>query len=151
MLSHYFMSNSVKPLFLCGDSCGILKSFPNTCIDMIMTSPPYWGKREYESAKSIGMEKNHNDYSRRLLDVFIELRRILKPTGSFWLNLGDAYLHKNLLGLPWRIAIKMCDEQGWILRNSVVWNKIKGGPDNSTDKLRNSHEILFHFVKSKKY
>jgi DNA modification methylase len=76
---------------------------------------------------------------------------VLKPSGSFWLNMGDSYNNKNLLGLPWRVAIKMCDEQGWILRNSIVWNKVKGSPDNSIDKLRNVHEDLFHFVKTKKY
>jgi len=55
------------------------------------------------------------------------------------------------MGIPWRVAIRMCDEQGWVLRNSVIWNKVKGAPDNSLDKLRNVHENLFHFVKSKIY
>jgi DNA modification methylase len=118
---------------------------------MAMTSPPYWGKREYAEADSIGLEKDYHSYINSLLAIFGELHRVLKPTGSFWLNIGDTYLCKNLLGLPWRIAIRMCDEQGWILRNSVIWNKVKGAPDNSLDKLRNVHENLFHFVKSKKY
>ena len=64
------------------------------------------------------------------------------------LNIGDSYANKNLLGIPWRLAIKLTDEQGWTLRNSVIWNKIKGGPDNTKDRLRNVHENLFHFVKS---
>lgn len=95
--------------------------------------------------------KKYEDYIRNLLNIFQELHRVLKPSGSFWLNIGDTYSSKNLLGIPWRVAIKMCDEQGWILRNSIIWNKVKGSPDNSLDKLRNVHENLFHFVKSKKY
>ena len=71
----------------------------------------------------------------------------MKPTGSFWLNIGDSYLDKNLLNIPSRIAIRMQDEQGWILRNTVIWNKVKGCPDNSEDKLRNVYEPVFHFVK----
>jgi len=151
MISQYLLCNSIAPYFICGDSLDILKSFPDNCIDMAMTSPPYWGKREYEIAESIGLERKYAEYIDNLMTIFNELLRVLKPSGSFWLNIGDSYLNKNLLGIPWRVALRMCDEQGWILRNSVIWNKVKGGPDNSTDKLRNVHENLFHFVKSKKY
>jgi DNA modification methylase len=115
-----------------------------------MTSPPYWGHRAY-SGGGIGLETTSGEYVRRLLAVFAELKRVLKPTGSFWLNIGDAYEKKSLLGLPWRIALGMMDAQAWILRNSVVWNKVKGGPDNTKDKLRNVHELVFHFVRSTAY
>ncbi len=145
----YTTSPTLRPLFLCGEALGILRQFPPSCIDFVMTSPPYWGKRQYASG-GIGLEATHTAFIRSLLDVFAEVRRVLKPTGSFWLNLGDSYLNKNLLGIPWRVALAMTDEQGWVLRNSVVWHKVKGGPDNSTDKLRNVHEPLFHFVKSPK-
>jgi DNA modification methylase len=74
---------------------------------------------------------------------------VLKSTGSLWLNIGDSYEHKQLLGIPWRLAIAMMDRQGWILRNSIIWNKVKGGPDNARDKLRNVHENVFHFVKQR--
>lgn len=151
MIRTYITSTTIEPLFICGDSLHILQKFPDNCIDMVMTSPPYWGKREYADANSLGLEKDYHDYIDSLLAIFEQLHRVLKPTGSFWLNLGDSYYCKNLLGLPWRVAIRMCDEQGWILRNSVIWNKVKGGLDNSRDKLRNVHENLFHFVKQKKY
>ncbi len=151
MTSQYLCMNTVEPLFLCGDSLSILKSFPDDSIDMVMTSPPYWGKREYDNIEGIGLEKDFKDYINNLLSIFEELHRVVKSTGSFWLNIGDTYHCKKLLGIPWRIALRMCDEQGWILRNSVIWNKVKGGPDNSKDKLRNTHENLFHFVKSKDY
>lgn len=151
MISEYLFTDTVEPLFLRGDSYDILKSFPDSSIDMAMTSPPYWGKREYENTNGIGLEKDFREYIDNLLNIFGELHRVIKPTGSFWLNVGDSYLCKKLLGIPWRIALRMCDEQDWILRNNIVWNKVKGGPDNSKDKLRNVHEDLFHFVKSKKY
>lgn len=116
---------------------------------MAITSPPYWGHRQY-AAGGIGAEENYDDYVENLLRVFAELHRVLKPTGSFWLNIGDAYVNKGLLNLPWRIAIAMTDTQGWTLRNTVIWHKVKGGPDNTLDKLRNVYEPLFHFTKRPK-
>ena len=151
MFSEYMNETLMEPLFLCGDSLDVLKTFPKNSIDMIMTSPPYWGKREYDNANGIGLENDYKKYIDNLLNITSELHRVLKPSGSFWLNIGDSYSCKKLLGIPWRVALRMCDEQGWILRNSIVWNKVKGSPDNSKDKLRNVHEDLFHFVKTKKY
>lgn len=115
-----------------------------------MTSPPYWGQRSY-SGGGIGLESTHAEYIGNLLTIFAEVKRALKPSGSFWLNIGDAYDRKCLLGLPWRVALALTDKQGWMLRNSVVWNKVKGGPDNTTDKLRNVYELVFHFVKAGRY
>lgn len=149
-IENYINDESKTPLFLNGNSLEILKEFPNNEIDCIITSPPYWQKREYENG-GIGLEETYNEFIDELLQYTIELKRILKDTGSFWLNLGDSYYNKNLLGIPWRIAIKMMDEQGWILRNEVIWNKVKGGMDNSKDRLGNNHEPFFHFVKKKKY
>ena len=115
-----------------------------------MTSPPYWGQRAY-SGGGIGLEKTYSEYIEKVLAIIAEVKRVLKPTGSFWLNIGDAYDRKSLVGIPWRIALVLIDRQGWILRNSVIWNKIKGSPDNAKDKLRNIHENVFHFVKSDRY
>jgi DNA modification methylase len=64
------------------------------------------------------------------------LKRVLKPTGSFWLNIGDSYSGKNLLGIPWRVAFDLTDNQGWILRNSVIWNKVKSGMCIASDGNR---------------
>ncbi len=145
----YRLASSHAPLFFCGEALDVLNAIPAESIDCAMTSPPYWGQRDYGSG-GIGLEATWQEYVSNLLAVFGELKRVLKPTGSFWLNLGDTYDNKNLLGLPWRVALALTDQQGWILRNSVVWNKVKGGMDNSTDKLRNVHEIVFHFVKRSK-
>ena len=146
---HVAGRQDLRPLFLCGDVVDVLKNFAPDSIDFCMTSPPYWGQRQYSSG-GIGLEPRYTEYVDGLLGVFGEVRRVLKPTGSFWLNLGDTYENKSLLGIPWRVAVGMMDGGGWILRNSVVWNKVKGGPDNSLDRLRNVHENLFHFVKSAK-
>jgi DNA modification methylase len=99
----------------------------------------------------VGQEKTHQEYITNLGRILLEVRRVLKPTGSLWLNIGDTYQSKQLMGIPWRVALHLTDQQGWILRNHVVWHKVKGGPDNAVDKLRNVHEPLFHFVKTAKY
>lgn len=145
----YQSDESITPIYMLGDVTEVLKKLPTESIDCCMTSPPYWGKREYD-AGGIGLEENFNIYVDNLCSVFSEVYRVLKKTGSFWLNIGDSYYHKNLLGLPWRIALSLTDNQGWILRNSIIWNKVKGGLDNSKDRLRNIHENIFHFVKSPK-
>lgn len=149
-LAEFLDSGRRNPLFLGGDALAILRDFPAECVDFAMTSPPYWGHRAY-SGGGIGLEPTYPEYIENLLVIFAELKRVLKPSGSFWLNIGDAYDKKCQLGIPWRVALAMTDRQGWILRNDVVWNKVKGGPDNATDKLRNVHEPLFHFVKAGKY
>lgn len=146
--TQYRDEGTTRPLFICEDTLTVLKSMPSDCIDFCMTSPPYWNKREYHSG-GIGLEDSSEQYMFNLMVVIEEVKRVLKDTGSFWLNIGDTYFNKSMVGIPWRIAIKMMDEQGWILRNDVIWNKIKG-PDNSGDKLRNNHEYLFHFVKRPK-
>lgn len=146
----YLTSLDCVPLFLRGDTYALLKLFPADCIDCVITSPPYWGQRAYING-GIGLENKWEDYVNNLLAIFCELKRILKPSGSFWLNIGDAYQRKSLVGIPWRIALAMTDKQGWILRNSVIWNKVKGAPDNTKDKLRNVYEPVFHFVKTDRY
>lgn len=148
-LAKYKRKETYRPLLLCGDSLTVLRELPDECIDFSMTSPPYWGKREYENG-GIGLEKDYLDYVTHLAAIFFELKRVLKSEGSFWLNIGDTYKGKGLVGVPWRVAFELIDKQGWILRNSVIWNKLKGGMDNSKDRLGNVHENIFHFVKKTK-
>lgn len=144
--AEYRESSGKQPIFYCGDTLAVLRELPSESVDFAMTSPPYWGQRQY-STEGIGLEERWQDYVLHLADVFAELKRTLKPTGSFWLNIGDTYAAKSLLGIPWRLALELTDNQGWILRNDVIWNKVKGGPDNASDKLGNVHEYVFHFVK----
>jgi DNA modification methylase len=147
--STYVRSKSVLPLVLGGDAFAVLKEIPDASIDCAMTSPPYWGKRVYENG-GIGLEPDYREFVKGLATIFCELKRALKPQGSFWLNLGDSYQNKGLVGIPWRVAFELTDHQGWILRNSVIWNKVKSGMDNTKDRLGNVHENLFHFVKQAK-
>jgi len=147
LVGEYLQGDARRPTFLQGDSLDVLRAFPDASVDCCMTSPPYWGQRKYGGG-GIGLEDCFSDYIAELAGICHEVHRVLKPTGSFWLNIGDTYQQKHLIGLPWRVAFELVDKQGWILRNSVIWHKVKGGPDNSTDKLRNVHENVFHFVKS---
>lgn len=149
LFSEYRAQPGYAPLFLMGDALSVLDELPADAIDCCMTSPPYWGQRTYAGG-GIGLEDDYREYVANLTAVCGKLKRVLKPTGSFWLNIGDAYQNKNLLGIPWRVAFALTDRQGWVLRNSIVWNKVKGGMDNATDKLRNVHELVFHFVKKPK-
>jgi DNA modification methylase len=145
LLREYLASSSVAPLFIGGDAAEVLRGFPGASVDCVMTSPPYWGQREY-NARGIGDEPTPEGYVGSLLAVMGEVRRVLKPTGSLWLNIGDVYRDKCLLGLPWRVALALTDRAGWVLRNEVVWHKVKGGPDNTRDRLRTVHETIFHLV-----
>ncbi len=145
----YITAPHIRPLFIQGDAIEVLSQLPGESIDCCMTSPPYWGKRLYPG-KGIGLEENYKEYIGRLAEIFFQLKRVLKNSGSFWLNIGDTYNNKKLLGIPWRIAFELTDQQGWILRNDVIWNKVKGGLDNTKDRLGNVHEYIFHFVKQEK-
>lgn len=140
---------TIQPLFLVGECIAVLSSLPSESIDCVVTSPPYWGHRQYADG-GIGQESAFTDYVEHIVGVFRELRRVMKPTGSAWLNIGDSYSNKNLVGIPWRVALALTDTLGFTLRNDVIWHKVKGGPDNADDKLRNIHEHIFHFVKHPK-
>lgn len=145
----YAHRKTYSPLLLQGDALTVLRDLPNNSIDCVMTSPPYWGKREYENG-GIGLEPDYRDFVQNLAAIFFELKRVLKPVGSFWLNIGDTYESKCLVGVPWRLAFELTDRQGWVLRNSVIWNKVKSGMDNTQDRLGNVYEYVFHFVRQAK-
>jgi site-specific DNA-methyltransferase (adenine-specific) len=146
LIADYLASPEHSPLFLEGDALQVLLKLPDGSVDCCITSPPYWGQRQYEGG-GIGLEDDPKEFVKNVLAITAEIKRVLKPSGSFWLNIDDTYRNKSLQGIPWRIAIAMMDEQGWTLRNSVIWNKHKGGLDSSKDKLRNVYEPFFHFVK----
>ena len=149
-LAEYLNTAGISPLLMLGDALEVLKQLPDSSVDCAMTSPPYWGKREYDNG-GIGLESDYKDFIKDLSTIFKELKRVLKDEGSFWLNIGDSYKSKKLLGIPWRVVIELTDNQGWILRNSIIWNKVKSGMDNTKDRLGNVHENVFHFVKKNKY
>src|ERR1039457_1654392 len=102
----YAREKAVSPLFFRGESLMVLKELPDDCVDCVMTSPPYWAKREYANG-GIGLEPDYRDFVRNLAAICGELKRVLKPEGSFWLNIGDSYEDKGLVGIPDRKSTRL--------------------------------------------
>ena len=120
-------------------------------VDCIFTSPPYWNKRTYDDKiHNLGNEKSPKDFVINLVTHLQDTKRVLKDTGSFFLVLGDTYLDKNLQNIPHRVSIGLQDE-GWILRNTIVWKKTNPKPSSSKDSLSPSYEFIFHLVKTHRY
>ena len=149
------LTHGIAPFVLLRGNCSeILDEIPNESIDCVVTSPPYWKMRAYQVKEEyldllIGREKEPGEYVEKLTLIFHKIKRVLKNDGSVWLNLGDKYHNKNLMGMPWRVALAMQDD-GWILRNDVIWNQRKG-TQSAKDRLRDMYEHVFHFVKNRKY
>ena len=138
--------------FITGDALEVLRTMPSNTIDCVITSPPYWQLREYDNnnnPKEIGNEADFKQYIKNLTLIFDEIKRLLTNQGSLWLNLGDKYRDKELMGMPWRVALSLIDK-GWILRNDIIWDQMKG-TQSCKDRLRDVYEHIFHFVKEKRY
>ena len=137
-------------LILQADVLRGLTSLQDESVDCVVTSPPYWKQRDYQVNGQIGRERTYQEYVKRIVEVFGELRRVLKPTGTLWLNVGDTYLYKDLCCIPERIMLAMKDD-GWILRNKDIWHKNNHIPSSVKDRLTSSWEPLYFFVKRKQY
>ena len=134
-----------------GDNIFHLTNIPDNSVDMCVTSPPYYNLRDYKNSGQIGAENTVKDFVENLCKVFDEIYRVLKPTGSCWVNIGDTYDKKRLLQVPSRFEIAMCD-RGWHLRNEIIWSKPNPQPISSKDRFWGNHEKFFWFVKDvKKY
>lgn len=168
-----------------GDALKTLKKFPDECIDCVVTSPPYRALRDYGVKGQIGLEPGIEEYLEKLINIFTEIRRVLKPTGTCWVNFGDTYANKTKGGhqnksqnniydslirratfprlktklnipvkslclIPLRFAVKMI-EQGWILRNEIIWHKPSVMPQSAKDRFTVDFEKIFFFVKERKY
>ena len=149
MDSLYFKSNSTE-LHL-GSALEVLKTFDNEIVDCVVTSPPYYNLRDYQNDQQLGMEKSPVQYVANLVEIFNEIKRILKDDGVVWLNLGDTYAKdKNLLGIPWRVAFAL-QESGWYLRSDIIWQKTSILPESVKDRCTKSHEYIFMLTKSQNY
>lgn len=149
MDSLYFKSNSTE-LHL-GSALEVLKTFDNEIVDCVVTSPPYYNLRDYQNDQQLGMEKSPVQYVANLVEIFNEIKRILKDDGVVWLNLGDTYAKdKNLLGIPWRVAFAL-QESDWYLRSDIIWQKTSILPESVKDRCTKSHEYIFMLTKSQNY
>lgn len=162
-----------------GDAELILSQLPSGFFRCCVTSPPYWGLRDYCAPGQIGAEQNPLDYIDRLVAVFEQVRRVLTEDGTFWLNIGDSYTSgnrgyrapdkknpvramsyraktpeglkpKDLVGIPWRLAFALQDA-GWYLRSDIIWEKPNCMPESVKDRPTRAHEYIFLFSKSLKY
>ncbi len=122
----------------------------SSSVDLIVTSPPYWRKRDYGYSGQIGQEPTPKEFVSNLIDCMDEWKRVLKDTGSLFLNIGDTYHNKSLSGVPSRLEIAALDA-GWRLRNRIIWTKPNGMPDPAKNRLANRNEFIFHFVKTERY
>ena len=159
-----------------GNSLDELKKLDNESIDCCITSPPYWGLRDYGHDEQIGSEKHYTEFVNNLCDIFDEVKRVLKVTGTCFVNLGDTYgtqsggmaggsiepkyghtetrkvkqpnvnMHKSLCMIPERFAIEMVN-RGWCLRNQIVWHKPNQMPSSAKDRFTVDFEKIFFFVK----
>jgi DNA modification methylase len=141
-----------------GDATAELAKLPETSVDMVLTSPPYFRLRDYAVTGQLGLEPSVDDWVSGLRDVAREVARVLVPSGSFWLNVGDTYStseregagRKSLLLGPERLALALL-EDGWRLRNKIVWQKANTLPSSVTDRLTCSWEALYVFVRADRY
>lgn len=134
-----------------GDCLRVAGALEAGSVDCIVTSPPYYGLRDYKHDEQCGREDSAAEYVEGMRARFSELKRILADDGTLWLNLGDSYGHdKNLMGIPWRVALAL-QADGWILRNAIVWHKPNAMPESVRDRLRGTYEQVFLFAKNRKY
>jgi site-specific DNA-methyltransferase (adenine-specific) len=119
-------------------------------VQTVFTSPPYWNKRTYSEMKGLGNEKTSEEFVINLYEHLKDCKRVLNDRGSFFLNLGDTFLNGNLQNIPHRVVLKL-QEQGWILRNTIIWSKTNPKPSSSKSNLTPSYEFIFHLVKSMDY
>jgi site-specific DNA-methyltransferase (cytosine-N4-specific) len=162
-----------------GDTRDVIRQLPSDTFQCVMTSPPYWGVRDYGIGGQIGAEKVLSDYIQTLVSVFREVRRVLKSDGTFWLNVGNTYSSggrrwrqedeknkgramsyrpptpvglkkKDLIGVAWFLALE-CQRDGWYLRNDIIWYKPNCQPESVKDRFTVAHEYLFLFTKSEQY
>nr|VFJ73724.1 MAG: site-specific DNA-methyltransferase (adenine-specific) [Candidatus Kentron sp. FW] len=168
-----------ESMVLQGDAERILRRLPSGFFRCCVTSPPYWGLRDYQAEDQVGAEDNPDDYVRRLVSIFERVRRVLTEDSTLWLNIGDGYTSgnrgyrapdrknpvrampyraktphglkpKDLIGIPWRLAFAL-QEAGWYLRGDIIWEKPNCMPESVKDRPTRSHEYIFLLSKSLKY
>jgi len=138
--------NTITPVLLNTDALSGLRKLPRALVDVAVTSPPYWGQRDYGHTNEIGKEETSEQYVQSLLEINNELKRVLKDTGVYFLNIGDKYRDKGLEMIPERVALGMRNN-GWVVRNKIIWHKKNPNPSPISDRFTNAYEVIFMFVK----
>jgi len=162
-----------------GDALHALRLLPSNSIQCVVTSPPYWGLRDYGIDGQIGLEGTLPQFINHLVAIFNEIKRVLRDDGTLWVNIGDGYTSgnrgyratdkknparamtvrpdtpegmkpKDLQGIPWRLAFALQDD-GWYLRSDIVWHKPNAMPESVKDRPTRAHEYLFMLTKSERY
>ena len=134
-----------------GNALDKLKEIPEQSIHTCITSPPYFNLRNYGHKDQLGLESNSEEFIQNLVNVFSQVKRVLKDDGTLWLNMGDTWdKNKQLLGIPWRTALAL-QQDGWILRSDIIWHKPNVMPSSVRDRVTNCHEYIFLLSKNKKY
>jgi DNA modification methylase len=163
-----------------GDCIEGMRTLANESVHCVVTSPPYFGLRDYGVNGQIGLEESPEEYVSKMVEVFREVRRILRNDGTLWLNLGDSYAGNNsqasnngragygnprerivnrmgeglkpkdLIGIPWRVAFAL-QSDGWYLRQDIIWHKPNPMPESVTDRCTKAHEYIFLLSKSERY
>jgi len=147
-------------MILIGDAKEKLKELETESIQSVITSPPYWGLRDYGHNEQIGREETPDQYIDNMVKIFDEVFRVLKTDGTLWLNIGDSYSSirnekiglkkKDLVGIPWMLAFAL-RINGWYLRQDIIWAKTNPMPESVRDRCTKSHEYVFMLTKSEKY
>jgi len=143
------LPKSNMPLVLVGDVIERLKDIPDKSINLIVTSPPYWGQRDYKIDGQIGTERTPDEYINKMLEIADELKRVLTDDGAYFLNIGDKYIKKSLQMIPFKLAIEMQNRE-WDIRNVLIWHKTNAMPSSIKDRFSNVYEPIFFFVKKPK-
>lgn len=143
---------------LTGDALETLRQLPDCCCSTCVTSPPYYGLRNYGENGQIGLEETPSEYIDKLVEVFREVRRVLRDNGTLWINIGDSYAvkptgaakRKDLIGIPWLLAFALRAD-GWHLRADIIWHKPNTMPESAKDRPTRAHEYLFLLSKRPDY
>ena len=137
--------------YLTGDCREVLKKLPEKHFNTVVTSPPYYGLRDYGTEEQFGLEDTPEAFVKNLVEVFKEIKRVLRDDGTVWLNLGDTYLqNKHLIGIPWRVAFAL-QSDGWYLRQDIIWHKPNPMPESVKDRCTKAHEYIFLLSKNSQY
>ena len=142
----------MKIKILQGDCIQSLKKLEDESINTCITSPPYWGLRDYNGEeKQLGLEETPEEFVENFVNVFREVKRVLRDDGTVWLNLGDSFLPNKQLGcIPFKVAMAL-QKDSWILRQDIIWHKPNCTPESVKDRCTKAHEYIFLLSKNAKY